>query len=362
MTLKLAGTVAPMQPGQEDQAFPGQVWFAADGSIAAVTKQGQNPPAGVAADHEVDLGDAFVYPGLVDLHSHLGYNSLPLWADPGQKTPYLHHGIWPGEPTYGSSISWPAWTLLARAPECVLAYVQVRALVGGPTAIQGWPNVSRPPTNTPVRCVDDDRVGPLPDPVMVSALTEDVAKLTLRAQGLEAGKIFVYHCAEGQPGSIVTTEFDNVATAGCLQRGLAAIHCSALTGTQFARWKRASGPGAGPPGAVVWSPFSNLWLYGVTTDVPAVHANGLSVCLGCDWGPSGTKNLLGEIKVARIWSDHQGWNLTDLDLALMVTASPGDVLAHAWRQPVGRMVAGSLGDAVVLAKRRQDPWANLVAA
>src|SRR5205807_1017981 len=74
------------------------------------------------------------------------------------------------------------------------------------------------------------------------------------------------------------------------------------------------------------------------------------------------KNLLGEIKVARIWSDHQGWNLTDHDFALMVTATPGDVLARAWRQPVGRLVAGGLGDAVVLAKRLQDPWANLVAA
>jgi len=51
------------------------------------------------------------------------------------------------------------WTLLDRAPECVLAYVQVRALVGGTTAIQGWPNVSRPPTNSLIRCVDDDQFG-----------------------------------------------------------------------------------------------------------------------------------------------------------------------------------------------------------
>ena len=161
---------------------------------------------------------------------------------------------------------------------------------------------------------------------------------------------------------MVTSEFDHVDTAGCLQRGLAAVHCCALTGTHFARWKQASGPGAGAPGAVVWSPFSNLWLYGVTTDVPTARANGLSVSLGSDWGPSGTKSLLGEIKVARIWSDHQGWTLTDHDLALMVTASPGDVLARAWQRPAGRLVEGGVGDAVVVAGRQQDPWANLVAA
>lgn len=29
MTLMLAGTVAPMKPGEEDVVFPGRVWFAA---------------------------------------------------------------------------------------------------------------------------------------------------------------------------------------------------------------------------------------------------------------------------------------------------------------------------------------------
>ncbi len=362
MTFALAGTVAPLTPGEEDAVFPGRVWFGADGSVAAVTKDGETPPPGVSADREVDVGSAFIYPGLVDLHSHLGYNTLPLWAEPTQKTPYLHHDSWPGEPSYGPSISWPAWTQLDQAPECVLAYVQVRALAGGTTAIQGWPNVSRQPTNALVRCADDDQVGPLQDPVKVSALTEDVAALTRRAQDLRSGRAFVYHCAEGQPGSIVTREFDNLGTAGCLQPGLAAIHCSAIGAPQFARWRTASGAGARPPGTVVWSPFSNLWLYGVTTDVPAARSNRLAVSLGTDWGPSGTKNLLGEIKVARLWSDHQGWGLTDHDLAMMVTAAPGDVLGRAWQQPAGRLTPGALGDAVVLAPRRPDAWANLVAA
>jgi 5-methylthioadenosine/S-adenosylhomocysteine deaminase len=362
MTLTLAGTVAPMKPGEEDAVFPGRVWFGADGSVAAVTKKGEQPPVGTTSDREVDVGDAFIYPGLVDLHSHLGYNTLPLWADAARTTPYLHHDIWPGGPSYMGSISWPAWTLLDRAPECVLAYVQVRALAGGTTSIQGWPNVSRPPTNALVRCVDDDQVGPLKDPVMVSALTQDVAQLKARAPAITSGHAFVYHCAEGQPGSIVAREFDDVKTAGCLQPGLAAIHCCALDGSHFATWKDASGPGSDPAGTVVWSPFSNLWLYGITTDVPAARANRLAVCIGTDWGPSGTKNLLGEIKVARMWSDHRGWGLADHDLAMMVTASPGDALGRAWQRPAGRLVAGGLGDAVVLARRKPDAWANLVAA
>src|SRR6266508_2098120 len=235
-------------------------------------------------------------------------------------------------------------------------------LAGGTTSIQGWPNVSRQPVNTLVRCVDDDRIGSLDDPVMVSALTQTTDQLAGRARNLSAGRAFVYHCGEGRPGAIVTREFDDLAATGCLQPGLAAIHCSALDASHFARWKKASGLPRGPVGTVVWSPFSNLWLYGTTTDVPAVRSNRVAVCLGTDWGHSGTKNLLGEIKVARLWSDHQGWSLTDHDLVRMVTAAPGDALARAWGQPAGRLVPGGLGDAMVIARRAADPWTNLVSA
>ncbi len=362
MALVLAGVVAPMQKNDEGAAFAGRVWFGDDGAVVDVTARGEASPTGFDGAPRVGVGNAVIYPGLVDLHSHLGYNTLPLWSDPARTTPYAHHDSWPGEDGYPQLVSWPAWTLLERVPECVLAYVQVRALAGGTTSIQGWPNVSRQPVNTLVRCVDDDQIGSLEDPVRVSALTQTAAQLAGRARSLAGGRAFVYHCAEGQPGTLVTREFDDLASTGCLQQGLAAIHCSALDASHFARWKKASGVARGPVGTMVWSPFSNLWLYGTTTDVHAVRSNRVAVCLGTDWGPSGTKNLLGEIKVARLWSDHQAWSLTDHDLVRMITAAPGDALARAWGRPVGRLVPGGLGDAVVIARRAADPWTNLMSA
>ena len=35
----------------------------------------------------MDCAGLYVTPGLIDLHSHIGYNSLPLWAEPAQATP-----------------------------------------------------------------------------------------------------------------------------------------------------------------------------------------------------------------------------------------------------------------------------------
>ncbi|HET9444447.1 MAG TPA: hypothetical protein VFO65_14050 [Acidimicrobiales bacterium] len=352
-----------MARAREAESFEGRVWLGDDGLVSAVTRAGERAPKGFDDAPVLDVGDAVVHPGFVDLHSHLGYNTLPLWTEPSQATPFLHHDIWPGEATYGPRVGWPAWTLAKRAPECVLAYVQVRALAGGTTAIQGWPNLSRPPVNRLVRSVDDDQPGSLKDPTSVSALTLDVAGLASRKAAMDEGRVFLYHCAEGQPGSRVRQEFDDLATAGCLRTQLVAIHCSAVGREEFERWRRAAAPGRGKPaGTIVWSPLSNLWLYGTTTPVPDALAARLEVALGTDWGPSGTKNLLGEIKVARLWSDSQGWGLTDLQLARMVTCAPGDALASAWGHPVGRLARGGLGDLVVLDRRHDDVWANLVAA
>jgi cytosine/adenosine deaminase-related metal-dependent hydrolase len=275
MALVLAGTVAPMRAGDEGDAFVGRVWLG-DGLVDAVTALGEPGPVGFATAPVLDVGDAVIHPGLVDLHSHLGYNTLPLWVEPSQHEPFEHHDIWPTRPTYKPSLSWPAWTLATRAPETLLAFVQVQALAGGTTTIQGWPGVSRPPTNRLVRSAEDDAVGGVADPVLASALRMSVDALRDRAPQIRAGRLFVYHCAEGRPGSRVTEEFDDVEAAGCLQPGLAAVHCTALDGGHFARWRAASAPGPGETaGTVVWSPFSNLWLYGVTTDVPAALAAGL---------------------------------------------------------------------------------------
>jgi cytosine/adenosine deaminase-related metal-dependent hydrolase len=365
VALVIAGRVAPMAKGSEDETFVGRVWIDDDGTVDRVTRRGAAAPSGFADAPVVDVGsDAVVYPGFVDLHSHLAYNALPLWAEEGEPRPYLHRDIWPGRPTYKPDVAWPAWSLMNAAPESVYAYVQVRALAGGTTAIQGWPMASRPPSNRLVRSIDDDQIGPLDDPTSVSVLTLPKSELRERERDvLRTGRSFVYHLAEGQRGSNVAKELDDMSggTWSALQPGLIAIHCCALDASGFAAWKASARPGRGKTaGTVVWSPFSNLWLYGSTTLVPDALASKVGVALGTDWGPSGTKNLLGEIKVARLWSDHEGWDLADADLVRMITSVPGDALARAWQQPVGRLVRGALGDVTVLTRRYTNVWTNVV--
>jgi len=154
-----------------------------------------------------------------------------------------------------------------------------------------------------------------------------------------------------------------------LRQRLIAIHCNALDASHFQQWRqRAQVAGDAAPGTVVWSPFSNLWLYGDTTPIPDALANDLNVTIGTDWGPSGTKNLLGELKVARLVSDERGWGLSNFDLVSMVTRNPGTAMSLCWSEiggtpvPVGRLQSNAVADIAVVSRRENDPWNNLVAA
>jgi cytosine/adenosine deaminase-related metal-dependent hydrolase len=366
VSIALEGTLVRMLKARPKEVLDGRLYVTNDGRIAAARRKGASAPAGLQATPVVDVRDAFIYPGLIDLHSHLGYNALPLWTQPGEPQPFLHHDIWPARSTYKEKVSWPAWVLAKAAPEALLVYAQVQALAGGTTTIQGWPSANRRPANQLVRSADDqvfaDEHGGQ-DNVRTSTLTLDLEELAEMADDLEAGLGFIYHCAEGQIDSRVVREFDDLGTANCLRQRLIAIHCSALDEPAFMKWRiRAELSGDAGPGAVVWSPFSNLWLYGQTTNVPAARKHGVSVCLGTDWGPSGTKNLLGELKVARLWVEHAGWDLDAFELVEMVTGSPGDMLSQCWGKQVGRLTTHARADVLVLQKTGDDPWEELVRA
>ncbi len=113
----------------------------------------------------------------------------------------------------------------------------------------------------------------------------------------------------------------------------------------------------------MWSPLSNLVLYGDTTLIDDARTRGVRVCLGSDWGPSGTRNLLGEMKAARLAARHFGYSVSDRDVVQMVTSNPGDLLARCWGRPIGQLVPGGFADVTVLRGHGPgDAWHRILAA
>lgn len=357
MVLVLAGRVVPCDSNDPEAVFKGRVFLDDDGIIAHIATGNGAGPAGFANAPVLDVGDDFILPGLIDLHNHIGYNTLPLWAEPTRTTPYAHHDNWPNAPSYQASITWPSKALAATEPEALLAYVQLRALAGGTTAMQGWPSANRKHVQV-LRNIDDETAGGTSrDLIYTSTLTLKPLELAKRAQAQKNGAGFIYHCGEGMVGSLVQREFIDSAHAGCLTSTFIGIHCNSLAEADWARWPQAEA------GAVVWSPFSNLWLYGSTTNIKAARRQGVAICIGSDWGPSGTKNILGEIKVAKLVSEKEGLGLSDRDLVAMMTSNPGDVLARCWKKAVGRLTKGAFGDVTVIrAKGRKPVWTQVIEA
>jgi 5-methylthioadenosine/S-adenosylhomocysteine deaminase len=347
--LALAGRIVTFDPKRPELADG--VLYVGDGKIVAVSDRKEQPPSAFAGVKPIEV-DGALYPGLIDLHSHILYNLRTLWAPGGRTEPYTSHNQWPDADTYSQEITAPArvWSKSPAARE-VLAYAEAKAIAGGTTAIQGAPGTSKPYEGFLVRNVDNETFGTGEDKVSQSALTLELDELKKRAQKMRDGDTFVYHLAEGT-GPKLLDEFHDVDDARCLKERLVAIHCTALGEPEFHRW-------SGHPGSIVWSPFSNLWLYRATTDVVSAHAAGIRICIGSDWGPSGSKNVLGELKVADLWNQkHLDRAFSDQQLCEMVTVNPAAALG--WEQRVGRLQQELEADVLVVDDRVADPYRNLI--
>jgi 5-methylthioadenosine/S-adenosylhomocysteine deaminase len=353
--LVIAGRIASMENGAAEAPRRGRVWVQ-DDAIVEVTAGDKRIPGFDGAPF-VDAGDALLLPGFIDMHNHFAYNTLPLWAEPGRTEPWLHNKHWPDADTYTESITEPAWVYAKACPEALLAYVQVRAMAGGASSAQGWPSANRG-YDTVVRNVDSEDAGTgRDDLIYTSVVTKTADALTTSVRRMVDGSGFIYHCAEGQRGSRVQSDYTNLDRADGLLPTFIGVHCCAVDAAEWAKWDAANA------GGVVWSPLSNLLLYRETTLIDEARSRGVTVCLGSDWGPSGTKNLLGEMKVARIAADHFGYALTDAQVVEMVTSNPGSLLERCWHRPIGKLVPGAFADLVVIRGRgRGDDWSRVVAA
>ena len=94
---------------------------------------------------------------------------------------------------------------------------------------------------------------------------------------------------------------------------------------------------------MVWAPTSNFLLYGQMADVGTAIASGVTISLSNDWSPSGTHNLLAELKVAAAsWERRYGTPIEPKTLVEMVTTNPARAIG--WSERAGKVAAGIRGD------------------
>jgi 5-methylthioadenosine/S-adenosylhomocysteine deaminase len=100
----------------------------------------------------------------------------------------------------------------------------------------------------------------------------------------------------------------------------------------------------------IWSPVSNLLLYRDTLDIRRLLDKGINVCLGSDWSPSGSKHVLDELKFARFVNRLLDLQISDGELFRMVTDNPARALGLT---ESGSIRQGGNADLFVLRRRKE---------
>lgn len=326
------------------------------GSIVAVTKTGAAPPAGFEDVDAVDTGGT-IFPGFIELHNHLAYNILRLWNVPKQ---YGNRAQWQGSVDYHTLVSGPM-QVLGKAPGIVPAivrYVECKSLIGGVTTSQGIRLVSNQQTPSYfvglVRNVENTGDPALPNAgaLIADADTKDGAKFLA---DLQKKTCYLIHLSEGVDDSarkhFLSLEFKPGKWA--IAPSLAGIHCNALIKKDFREL-------ASRKASMVWSPLSNFLLYGGTAKVADARQVGVKVGIGSDWSPSGSKNLLGELKIAKLVSENRGDFLKDREIIAMATCDAAAILK--WDKALGSIEKGKRADLAVWSGKASDPYGALIKA
>jgi cytosine/adenosine deaminase-related metal-dependent hydrolase len=350
--LALTGRVVTMDA--QSAVLPRGTVYVDGSTIVAVQDASVAPPQDFAGVQPIELG-VTIHPGLIELHNHLTYDALSLWSVPDR---YGNRGVWQRDPRYQQRVSRPmgvigkAKTLIPA----VVRYVETKCLMGGVTTSQGIGLVSDSASKAyyrgTVRVVESPH-----DPTLPAAATRipDVGasdRDTFLAE-LQKYKCVLLHLAEGLDAP-ARKHFTDLrypgSTKWAIAGSLAGIHCAALNAADFAVM-------AAHGASMVWSPLSNLLLYGGTADVAAAASAGVRIALGSDWAPSGSKNLLGELKAAHAWVQMKGLPFKERDLLAMVTRDAAAIL-H-WDKAVGSIAPTLQADLLLVDGTAGDPYAAL---
>ena len=123
------------------------------------------------------------------------------------------------------------------------------------------------------------------------------------AEGIDAEANNEFRCLSDTMGGAVDLIGQNTSI----------IHGIGLTTTDIAS---VAADGA----KLVWSPRSNIDLYGMTARVPTYKNFGVTIALGTDWSASGSMNMLRELRCAdHLNATHFNETFTDRELWMMAT-------------------------------------------
>jgi large repetitive protein len=278
---------------------------------------------------------ASVSPGLINTHDHITFThnqpfTPPVYAGTSEQYRYEHRHEWRkgqnGKPKIPAA---------GGASGDRISFGELRFVMGGGTSIVGsggQPGLLRNLDNaTQQEGLNKTKVEfetfPLGDSGGTTRTADCNYGEVVTPESLANVKSFEPHTAEGTNVS-ANNEFKcqssdtyDTAAPGLSENLLlpktAMIHAVGLKAADY-------GAMAAAGTALIWSPRSNISLYGDTARVTTAAAFGVEIALGTDWMPTGSMNMLRELACAdelnknyfnNYFSDKQLWEMVTLNAA-----------------------------------------------
>jgi large repetitive protein len=304
--------------------------------------------------------DGVVSAALINTHDHITYAQNNPYKDTGER--YEHRHDWRSGKNGHTKITTPGG---ATADQ--VRWAELRFLMSGATSTVGSGSVAGLLRNLDKAA---DELGLAQKPVDFETFPLGDSNSTQLASGcgypsirtpasIAGDDAFLPHVAEGI-SDFAKNEFTCLSsTAGggqdLVAPKTAMIHSVGLTAADYADIGQRGG-------SVIWSPRSNITLYGDTAEVPEAARLGVRIALGTDWIATGSMNLARELKCADSFNKtyFDGY-FSDVALWRMVTVDAAH--ATATDDVIGDLVVGKIGDVTIFAgKARKDHRAILEAA
>ena len=299
--------------------------------------------AGYDTATKVECPKGVISPGLINTHDHQGwvrYEPIPTTVR------YDHRHEWRSGKNGKSKVKYAGSSTKTES----LAWGELRMILGGATSIMAASNGA----SKLLRNLDGKNEGltsgkvydttfPLGDSNSTLLTSSCSYKSLPNASTVKGYSAYVPHVSEGgiqaARNEFVCLSGQASGAVNVVLSNAAFIHSVGLKASDI---KRMAAGGT----MAIWSPRSNISLYGYTARVTVMHRMGVKIALGTDWTISGSMNVLRELACAAGYNkDNLGGFFSDYQLWQMVTANAANALGVD--SEIGKLKTGYLADLAI---------------
>lgn len=308
----------------------------------------------------VSCPDGVISPALINAHDHITYNlSQPAQWDPER---FEHRHDWRRGRRGHTRVDTNPGSDSSR--EAVL-YHEIRLLLGGATSVAGSGGAAGlvrnldQANNSGLPGVDVDyNTFPLDDGGTGVMRSNDCnyPRIDPESRARNA-PIYLPHIAEGidiEARNEFRCMSDSMAGEDLILPTTSVVHGIGLTGYDM---QLMADRGA----SLVWSPRSNISLYGDTATVTGFRNLGVNIALGTDWTASGSMNMLRELACADYLNTHH-YSRTFSDYELWSMATSNAAIAMGAQSHIGTIAAGYVADITIFDGSQRSDYRAVIEA